>query len=231
MKSRTTKDLDILLLDSGEMLGKEDDLFLASVRGIVARSLSVESDDFFTFEVVEVKKEIDNSCGRGLRLFIAAKLLGANFERFLMDVVVGDILVGPPETARAGRYLSAMGLAMEAIPVLPLAQHFAEKVHAYTLPREGRNSRVKDLLDFVVLADMGFPAAELARAVDEVFSHRSTHRPPTVLPLPPPDWVDPYGRLADGAGIELSMAEAHKMAAAVYKNRLVKAHVSSKKSL
>lgn len=231
MKSRTTKDLDILLLAGQELLDKEDDHFLPAVRSVMAKSLSVESDDFFSFEIVEVKKEIENNCGRGLRLFIAAKLLGANFERFLVDVVVGDTLVGAPETAQAGKYLSLMGLAMEPIPVLPLAQHFAEKVHAYTLPREGQNSRVKDLVDFVVLAEMGFPAAELARAVDEVFRHRSTHRPPTALPLPPTDWVDPYGRLAGGAGIELSMAEAHKMAAAVYKSRVAKTRGSSKKSL
>jgi hypothetical protein len=228
LRSRTTKDLDILLLDSGEMLGKEDDIFLQAVRGVVARSLRTEADDFFSFEIVEVKKEIDNSCGRGLRLFIAAKLLGANFERFLMDVVVGDTLVGQPETASAGRYLSTMGFAVEPIPVLPLAQHFAEKVHAYTLPREGKNSRVKDLVDFIVLADIGFPAEELARAVDEVFSHRSTHRPPTSLPLPPRDWTEPYGRLAAGAGIELSMAEAHKKASVVYRDGLKNRRAASK---
>jgi predicted nucleotidyltransferase component of viral defense system len=57
---------------------------------------------------------------------------------------------------------------------------FAEKLHAYTRPREGRsNSRVKDLIDMVLLIDLGLESARLRKALEKTFARRNSH------PLPP----------------------------------------------
>lgn len=216
LRARTTKDVDILMLD-GPAGGAWGDAAASDVHRRVAAALRTPSDDPFSFEVVEAKKEIGLGVTLGVRLFVAAKLMGQNFERFLMDAVVGDAFIDPAESADAGRRLARVGMATARVPLLTRAQHFAEKVHAYTLPREGLNTRVKDLVDMVVLGDLGVAGGEeLARAVEVVFSHRATHRPPTSLPTPPAEWLVPYGRLAAGAGIGASMAGAHAVAAAIY---------------
>jgi hypothetical protein len=41
------------------------------------------------------------------------------------------------------------------IPIISQEQQFAEKVHAYTLPRKTPNSRVKDLVDILLLIENG----------------------------------------------------------------------------
>jgi hypothetical protein len=52
--------------------------------------------------------------------------------------------------------LAFADIASLKIPVISVEQHFAEKIHAYTLPRvSGFNSRVKDLVDLVLLIQEG----------------------------------------------------------------------------
>jgi hypothetical protein len=71
---------------------------------------------------------------------------------------------------------------------LPVAQQFAEKVHSYTLPRRGGiNSRVKDLVDLILILDKEAPAPELAKsAIKATFDHRGTHDIPVTIPAAPP---------------------------------------------
>lgn len=216
LRSRTTQDLDVLFLDE-RLRSLSDDELADELSKMLASALRSPSDDHFSFEIIEIKKEIGGRGTEGVRFFIAARLLGQNFERFLMDVVVGDAFLDSAETAHAGRYLSGMGLRKESVPLLRRSQHFAEKLHAYTLPREGLNTRVKDLVDFIVLNELGeIDPGELGRAIALVFSHRGTHLPPEALPPPPVEWALPYARLASGAGIEQTMAEAHALAASIY---------------
>ena len=82
--------------------------------------------------------------------------------------------------------------------VLPPAQHFAEKVHAYTFPWTGRsNTRVRDLINLVLLLDTGRldPAATVA-ALRLTFTQRGTHSLPRILPPPPGEWAAPFAALA-----------------------------------
>jgi predicted nucleotidyltransferase component of viral defense system len=44
-----------------------------------------------------------------------------------------------------------LGFEPAWFPVYPVAQQFAEKLHAYTLPRDVENTRAKDLADMVWL--------------------------------------------------------------------------------
>lgn len=73
----------------------------------------------------------------------------------------------------------------------------AEKLHAYTLPRERTNSRVKDLPDIALLATAGaVEAARLRDAIAQTFAFRKTHAPPVAFPAPPEAWRVPYAALA-----------------------------------
>ena len=80
----------------------------------------------------------------------------------------------------------------------------AEKAHAYTKVYEGgrRSSRVKDLIDLVLIASLfPFKAEQLRRGLDRTFSVRGTHALPSGLPLPPGDWNVPYRRQAQEVGL------------------------------
>jgi hypothetical protein len=74
---------------------------------------------------------------------------GRVFERFDLDVRIGEVLIEPLENLESNDYVAFAGFGSQIFPSISREQQFAEKLHAYTLPRpEGRpNSRVKDLVD------------------------------------------------------------------------------------
>jgi predicted nucleotidyltransferase component of viral defense system len=104
--------------------------------------------------------------------------------------------------------LGFAGLERARLPVYPLADHFAEKLHAYTRPRE-RRTRVKDLLDLTVileeLADELPPSEEMQRTVEATFNRYGTHVLPDPLPAPPGDWAEPFK--AETTNLELTITD------------------------
>ena len=87
--------------------------------------------------------------------------------------------------------------------MIPREQQFAEKLHAYTLPRPGAvNSRVRDLVDMVLLVQSGTLRSEVvSNAVQITFQHRKTHDLPKALAQPPADWKLPFSALAKECGL------------------------------
>jgi len=65
--------------------------------------------------------------------------------------------VREPDRVRGQVDLTFAGLATPEFAVYPLEDHFAEKLHAYTTPRE-HPSRVKDLVDMLLLIEFGLGA-------------------------------------------------------------------------
>ena len=59
---------------------------------------------------------------------------------------------------RGGRlieWLAFAGIKSPLVQMIPREKQFAEKLHAYTLPRSSANSRVKDLVDLALLVESG----------------------------------------------------------------------------
>jgi hypothetical protein len=94
--------------------------------------------------------------------------------------------------------------------MIPREQQFAEKLHAYTLPRRGGvNSRVRDLVDMDLLIQSGTMANEkLAEAIRITYDRRKTHALPKALAQPPTDWQTPYSALAKECGVSGSVNDA-----------------------
>ena len=67
---------------------------------------------------------------------VEARLDGRRFDGFPLDVGQGDVTVREPDRVRGQVDLSFAGLATPEFAVYPLEDHFAEKLHAYTTPRE-----------------------------------------------------------------------------------------------
>jgi hypothetical protein len=78
--------------------------------------------------------------------------------------------------------LAFAGVEPVVFPVYPVAQHLAEKLHAYTLPRAEENTRVRDLVDLVTVAAVEpVEAGRLRASVAATFAARGSHAVPTRL--------------------------------------------------
>ncbi len=71
---------------------------------------------------------------------------GRTFVKFHLDVGVGDIILDPPDEIQTPDWLGFAQISPPIVPIIQKEQQFAEKLHAYTLPRPSApNSRVRDL--------------------------------------------------------------------------------------
>jgi Nucleotidyl transferase AbiEii toxin, Type IV TA system len=119
------------------------------------------------------------------------------FAQFHIDLSRGDPLVGEPDTLEGSDLLAFADIPPVRLPVYPVPQHLAEKLHAYSLPRDQVNTRVKDLVDMVAIAAIDRVQAQLLFAsIDATFAARGTHPVPDEFPDAPSSWRAPYARLA-----------------------------------
>lgn len=191
-RARTTQDMDLLLIGAAE-----------DIHAVLVRVALLDLGDWFGYLVQQSTRPQAADVG-GLRFAVRTLLDGRPFETFHLDVGRDDPVIESPETLVAPSLLGFAGLAPVAMPCYPVTQHLAEKLHAYTRPHaSGQSSRVKDLLDIILLAGMGTMSAEpLLEALQATFRGRQTHALPDALPAPPPAWAAPFRRLAIEVGLE-----------------------------
>lgn len=143
-----------------------------------------------------------------LRFSVEAQLAGKPFTNFALDVGQGDEPLCTAEWKEGQADLGFAGLERVRLPVYPLADHFAEKLHAYTRPRE-RRTRVKDLLDLsVILEELAYelpPSEEMQRTIKATFDRYGTHVLPDPLPAPPEDWAESFK--AEAKNLELTITD------------------------
>ena len=114
------------------------------------------SDDFFVYTIGEPIADLDAAPYGGARFPVEARLDGRIFVGFHLDVGIGDAVMEPLEVIEGRDWLGFAGIASPSLYMIPREQQFAEKLHAYTLPRQGAaNTRVRDLVDMVLLIQSG----------------------------------------------------------------------------
>ncbi len=138
------------------------------------------------------------------------------FERFLARLAVA---------APAGNWVLKGAFALELrldiqpieMPVIAIEQHIAEKIHAYTATygrQEQHSTRIKDLIDILLIADLASPHADrLHASLATTFSIRKRQPLPTALPPPPASWARPYTSAAADVGLPADLGTAHAEAA------------------
>src|SRR6478672_2307467 len=88
-------------------------------------------------------------------------------------------------------------------------QQYAEKLHAYTRPRiDQDNSRVKDLVDLLLLMQTEMDQPRLRDNIERTFAHRATHLLPPALPPPPESWRPRFQEPATECGLDVDMESA-----------------------
>jgi predicted nucleotidyltransferase component of viral defense system len=202
--ARTTKDIDLSL-----PLGSATE-FTGRVLERLQTSAVTELGDFFTFAIGQPRMDLDAAPEGGARYPVASSLAGRLFTKFHLDVGIGDAVVQPTEMIEGRDWLGFAGVRPAQFAVISKEQQFAEKLHAYTLPREGGiNSRVKDLVDMALFARMGtMNEGKLKEAIKTTFELRGTHPLPDILPEPPVSWEQPYRALADECRLNWTMKES-----------------------
>jgi hypothetical protein len=104
----------------------------------------------------------------------------------------------PLEVIEGRAWLGFAGIASPSLYMIHREHQFAEKLHAYTLPRKGvANTRVRDLVDMVLLIQSGtLDKAQVGKAIRLTFDRRGTQTLPETLLHPPIDWQKPFEALA-----------------------------------
>lgn len=213
--ARTTRDVDLAIR---RLPGEEKAWNGESIRSLLQRAASVDMEDGFEFTVGEVVMDLDAAPYGGARYPVEAQMAGRRFASFHLDVSTGDVLREPYEILEGHDWMGFAGVAKARMPAVSGEEQFAEKLHAYTLPRAGReNTRVKDLVDLVLLIERtSLDMARLPVAIRETFQRRNTHAIPTVLTPPPSSWSGPFAELCGECGLEPDMEKQFGVVALFY---------------
>jgi Nucleotidyl transferase AbiEii toxin, Type IV TA system len=209
-RARSTKDLD-LTVRTVRTPSEAYGVSVAALRDRLVTAALVRLPDFFVFEVGQVTLTLDQAPEGGARFPVDARLDGRSFVKFHVDLGAGDEVLEPLDEIVGEDWLGFAGITPIAVPALSAEQHWAEKLHAYTRPRDGRiNMRVKDLIDLVLLIEEETLAADRVLAsVDATFARRRTHEIPRELPVPPAEWERPFAALAEECQLAHTPVSAH----------------------
>lgn len=204
-RSRTTKDMDLVRHDDEE----------AAVADLI-EAASRDLGDFFAFSV-EGRVRLGEDEAAAVRCRIRAELGGRLFENVVVDMGFSDPLCWAPELIRGSDLLEFAGIDPVEVPVIPLEQQVAEKVHAYTRSYRGQpSSRARDLVDLVLIKKLvGLDGERLREALRGTFEGRQQHAMPRSLPPPPAEWSVAYRKLAIEVALDTDLAAGHREAAAL----------------
>lgn len=191
-EARFTQDIDLRL-----------EAPLEDAFDILSRAATTDLADDFSYEFASSPQPLTGPPGGGLRFPIRALVAGSDFVQFGADVSSKDAVIGKLERHPSDPIVRALGFTASWFPVYPIAQQFAEKLHAFTKPRDRQNTRVKDLADMIWFVERySFASAALIDAGVATFDRRDEHRWPPEIPTVPDSWSRPYGALRKEMGLD-----------------------------
>lgn len=195
-RSRTTKDVDLATLHSAD---------LAEAERALCELVAVDLGDHLTFRLIRSAPtgQGDNQPGVATRRCVFACLdtdAYIQVDAITVDVVVGPAPVGQVEVVEpANRLHLRRPLITHPYRLYPVADQIADKVCATvnTYPGGKRSSRVKDLVDLVVLAQSQSVELTELRAAIEAKRLLSGLAPFDHIDIPE-DWHRTYPGTAKG---------------------------------
>jgi len=184
--ARTTKDVDLAIKEA-KLFSTDPETRNDSILKAINEQAAIDLGDFFSFRIVGPINDLTAPPEGGVRFHIEARLADRTFEKFHLDIGAGDVWSNPLDQIESSDLLSFAGFEPRKLLLIPKEQQFAEKLHAYTLPRpeERPNSRVKDLIDMNLLIQEGMDSKKLFTVLNDTFERRNTHQL-NLLPAPPP---------------------------------------------
>lgn len=201
--ARATRDIDLSLKGRPQVSGEKQAGYL---QDLLSNALHKDLGDFFSFRVGSVQLELDGPLYGGARYPVEALMDNRLFVSFHVDVAVGDYIPAELETAQEQDFFSFAGVKPSAFPMIPREVQFAEKLHAYTMPRSVPNSRVRDLVDLVLLIQENkFSPNKAKEALQAVFDRRKSHPIPMTLVPAPAGWEKRFAEMAAECALKLDL--------------------------
>jgi hypothetical protein len=203
--ARSTVDIDLTLqrVAAANQGGDTNQI----VREMLQRAAGDSLGDWFEFVIGLPVMDLAAAPYGGARYPVEARMDERVFARFHLDAGIGDVVMMPLETIACRDWLGFAGIESARVRMIAREQQFAEKIHAYTLPRNAANSRVKDLVDLALLIGPdGLDKQRILDALCLTFERRGTHDLPADLIPPPPDWQVPFHALAEECGLPTDVA-------------------------
>ena len=197
-----TVDIDLTVRNvMGASAGQNEGL-----RAMLQTSAKYSLGDWFEFVFGPPIMDLTAAPYGGARFPVEARMDKRTFARFHLGAGAGDVIVEPLETIVCRDWLGFAGIESSRVSMIAREQQFAEKVHAYTLPRIAANSRVKDLVDLALLIGSGgLDKPRIFEALRLTFERRGTHDLANLVP-PPEDWQIPFQALAEECGLPTNVA-------------------------
>ncbi len=210
--ARTTKDIDLTLHD-GTRLSENPKERREQIRGMLQEAAATDLNDYFEFLVGDAREELDGAPEGGSRYPVEVRMDGREFARFHVDIGIGDEVLEPLDVVEGRDWLAFSGIETPWFPAISREQQFAEKLHAFSLPRgERANTRTKDLIDMVLLIrEQKLDRARTKVAIEGTFANRATHDIPQKLEAPPETWQPVFAALARECGLTLTLSEGFAM--------------------
>jgi hypothetical protein len=205
--ARSTIDIDLTLQ---QFVGAPDSgSTVQAVREMLQAAAAVSLDDWFEYTIGPPILDLTAAPYGGARYSVETRMDGRIFAKFHLDAGIGDVVILPLETIECYDWLSFAGIQQPKVHVISREQQFAEKIHAYTLPRSSPNSRVKDLVDLTLLSrDSHVDKLRVLNALRDTFERRNTHTLSATLIAPPEKWRIPFEALAVECRLQVSLLEA-----------------------
>lgn len=198
-RARTTKDIDIRL--EGQL-----DEQLTNLRKVATKV----GDDYLRFELADGEKLTemigDQILYEGRRVDVRARLAGSPFgDPFHIDISMADALVVEPEIRPGDDLLTFIDIEPLEHRIYPKEAHVAEKLHAWSQPRNKPNSRMKDIVDIgLFAAHEPFEFPPLRASIEATFAARDTHPIPRKTPDSPTDWRHRFNAIRERDGLQWS---------------------------
>jgi hypothetical protein len=204
--ARSTVDIDLTLQRVAAATSAGGDTNQV-VREMVQSAADKLLGDWFEYTIGLPIMDLTAAPYGGARYPVEARMGARIFARFHLDVGIGDVVIQPLETVACQDWLGFAGIQRPQVRMIPGEQQFAEKIHAYTLPRNTANSRVKDLVDLALLIGSGgLDKLRIRDALRLTFERRGTHDLPAGLIPPSADWQIPFHALAEECGLPTDVA-------------------------
>jgi len=186
----------------------------AAAREDLLRAAAEDLDDHFAFAILGTEEVQEGGRRLALRYRFEASVAGVAFEPLQVDVTTLAPEVWEVEPAQRPGLLSDVGLGPIDVMLVPLERQVAEKLHAYTRRYNGESTRVRDLVDLVIIRLFEtLNAHRLRNEIARTFARRGTHPVPDRLPAPPPDWARAFTEEAEATGIPPALSDGFDLAA------------------
>jgi len=175
---RPTRDVDLLAIDTSNEVDAIRDLVTEIAKLDLGDGVQIDADD------VEARAIREGSTYAGVRVRLRARLATARVA-FHVDVNVGDPVEPPPRATSVPTLLDESPIHALAYPVEMV---IAEKL-VTALERGGTNTRWRDFVDLLALAEGEVDLERTSRSVQRVAEHRGVD-------------VEGFGRLREDFGPE-----------------------------